>query len=105
MYICTTWKTRPLTPEQTNRMMATWGRQEAAMATDTSGERVCWFISVDGTSGVTVMKVNDADAAIANGLAQSLALGEFLEMQSDIVLDLEGAMPSIIAGVEAINAK
>ena len=105
MYICTTWKTRALTPEQTNRMMATWGRQEAAMGSDTSSERVCWFISVDGTSGVTIIKTKDADAAIAAGLAQSLALGEFLELHSDIVLDLEGAMPSIIKGVEEINAK
>lgn len=105
MYICTTWKTRPLTPEQTNRMMATWGKQEAAAAANPSSERVCWFISVDGTSGVTIDKVKDAEAAIAAGLTQSLALGEFLELTSSIVLDLEGAMPSIMAAVEQINAK
>ena len=104
MYILTTWKTRAITPEQTNRMMATWGRQEAALAADASSERVCWFINANGSGGITVVKVKDTDAAIAQGLVQSLALGEFLELHSEIVLDLDGAMPSIIKGVEEINA-
>jgi hypothetical protein len=103
MYLLTTWKNRPLTPEQTNRMMATWGRQEATAATDTSSERVCWYMNVDGTGGVTVVKVNDADAAMAVGLSQALALGEFLELSSTVVLDLDQAMPSIMKGVEEIN--
>ncbi len=105
MYICTTWKNRPLTPEQTNRMMATWGRQEAGQAADAASERVCWFINADGSGGLTVVKVNDADAAMAQGLVQSLALSEFLELRSEIVLDLETAMPAIIAGVEQVNIK
>ena len=104
MYILTTWKTRAITPEQTNRMMATWGRQEAALAADASSERVCWFINANGSGGITVVKVKDTDAAIAQGLVQSLSLGEFLELHSEIVLDLDGAMPSIIKGVEEINA-
>lgn len=104
MYLLTSWKNRPLTPEQTNRMMATWGRQEANVAADASAERVCWYINVDGTGGVTVLKVKDADAAMAQGLTQALALGEFLELSSTVVLDLDQAMPWIIKGVEEINA-
>ena len=105
MYILTTWKSRPITPEQTNRMMAIWGRQEAALAADATSERVCWFMNVDGSGGILVIKVKDADAAIAKGLADSLALGVFLELRSEIVLDLESAMPSIIKGIEEVNAK
>jgi hypothetical protein len=104
MYMLTTWKSRPLTPDQMNRMMAIWGRQEANLAADQSSERVCWFISADGSGGVTVVKVKDADAAMAQGLAQALALGEFLELSSTVVLDLEEAMPSIMKAVEEINA-
>lgn len=103
MYMLTTWKSRQITPDQMNRMMATWGRQQASAATNTSSEEVCWFINVDGSGGITVQKVKDADAAMANGLAQSLALGEFLELSSTVVLDLDQAMPAIMKGVEEIN--
>ncbi len=105
MYVRTTWKARQLTSEQTNRMMATWGKLEASLATNKSMERVCWFIDGDGAGGITIAKVSDADTAIALGLEQSLALGEFLEFDSKIVLDLDSAMPAIIAGVGHINAK
>ncbi len=105
MYIRTTWTARPLTVEQTNRMMATWGKLEANLGERVGSERVCWFINADGSGGVTIDKVTDADAAALLGLEQSLALGEFLELDSKIVLDLDTAMPAIIAGVGHINAK
>ena len=49
-------------------------------------------------------KVLDVEAANAYGLEVSLALGEFLELDSKIVLDLETAMPAILKGIEHINA-
>ncbi|MGH9169760.1 MAG: hypothetical protein ACRD0Z_02645 [Acidimicrobiales bacterium] len=104
MYIGTTWKARSLSPEQLNRMMATWGKLEAAMAENPSVERVCWFITADASAGVTVDKVIDADAAAALNLETALALGEFLELDSRIVLDLESAMPAILKGVEHSNS-
>ena len=66
-------------------------------------ERVCWFINADGSGGVTVAKVTDPDAAAAIGLEQSLALSEFLELDARIVLDLDAAMPAIVAGIGHIN--
>ena len=99
MYVCTTWKGRALSPEQAQRMMDTWGKTEAKEAEDTSTERVCWFINADGTGGVSVSKVADADAAAAMLLEVSLALGEFLEFETNIVLDLDQAMPAITAGM------
>ena len=72
MYIRTSWTARPLSAEQTNRMMASWGKLEASLASNPSMERVCWFINADGSGGVTVAKVTDPDAAAAIGLEQSL---------------------------------
>jgi hypothetical protein len=99
----TTWKSRPITPDQAGRMMDTWGKIEAAQAENPDIERLCWFLSVDGTSGVTVIKTEDVDAANAWGLEVSLALGEFLEMETKTVLDLESAMPAILKGFEYGN--
>lgn len=103
MLVASTWKARPLSPDQANRMMQTWGKIEAKQAEDPSSERLCWYIATDGSSGVTVSKVSDPDAAAAFELETSLALGEFLEIDSKIVLDLDAAMPAILEGMEHIN--
>ena len=104
MLIGSTWKARPLSREQTNRMMAVWGKIEADMATNPDVERVCWFITADASAGVTVVRAVDADAAAAYNLEIAIALGEFLEIDSRPVLDLESAMPAIIAGIERTTA-
>jgi hypothetical protein len=95
MFVCTTWKGRPLSPDQSQRMMDVWAKTEAKEAEDSSSERVCWFIAVDGSSGLTVSRVSDSDAAVALMLEVSLALSEFIELESKIVLDLDSAMPAI----------
>ena len=104
MLIGTTWKSRPLSREQTNRMMAVWGKIEADLEVNPSAERVCWFITADASAGVTVVRAVDADAAAAYNLEVAVALGEFLEIDSRPVLDLESAMPAILAGIERTNA-
>ena len=103
MLVCTTWKARPLSPDQSERMMQTWGKIEASTAESTSVERVCWYIASDGSGGMTVVKAVDPDAASAFELETSLALGEFLELESKVVLDLDAAMPAILKGMEYIN--
>lgn len=40
-----------------------------------------------------------------SGPAACLALGEYLELTSNIVLDLDSAMPGILKGMEHVNAK
>ena len=75
MLMCTSWKSRPLSPEQTDRMMATWGKIEADQAADSSVERVCWFIAADGGGGFTVNRVLDADAANALSLEFASVFG------------------------------
>jgi hypothetical protein len=100
MLIGTTWKARPLSREQANRMMTIWGKIEADMAANPNVERLCWFITADGSAGVTVARAVDADAAAAFNLEVALALGEFLEIDSRPVLDLDSAMPAILAGLE-----
>jgi hypothetical protein len=84
-------------------MMEVWSKVEAAQAENTSVERVCWYITADATAGFTVNKATDADAAAAFELEVSLALSEFLELRSDVVLDLETAMPAIEKGIARIN--
>jgi hypothetical protein len=104
MLVCTTWKGRPLSPEQGQRMMNVWAKTEAREAESGSSERLCWYLSADGTGGVTVSRVIDEAAATALQLETCLALGEFLELESKVVLDMETAMPSIIAGLEHNSA-
>ncbi|HUP74665.1 MAG TPA: hypothetical protein VM282_16595 [Acidimicrobiales bacterium] len=104
MLIGTTWKARPLSREQTSRMMTVWGKIEADMAANPGIERLCWYITADASAGVTVVRAVDADAATAYGLEIAIALGEFLEIDSRPVLDLESAMPAILAGIERTTA-
>ena len=103
MLMCTSWKSRPLSPEQTDRLMATWGKIEADQAADSSVERVCWFMAADGGGGFTVNRVLDADAANALGLEFALALGEFIDLETRPVLDLDEAMPAITKGVQRMK--
>jgi hypothetical protein len=103
MLMCTSWKSRPLSPEQTDRMMATWGKIEADQAANASVERVCWFVNADGGGGFTVNRVIDSDAANALSLEFALSLGEFLELDTRPVLDLEEAMPAITKGLERVK--
>jgi 3-oxoacyl-[acyl-carrier-protein] synthase III len=103
MLTCTTWKARAITPEQSSRMMDVWGKLEAATEENSAIERICWFIFADGSGGVTVERTDDPETAIAFGLETSLALGEFLELDSRVCLDLDSAMPAIIASMDRIG--
>ncbi len=104
MLICTSWKARPLSGEQANRLMEIWGKIEADQAQNPGVERLCWYIFGDGSGGFTVNRAVDIEAANAFGLEISLALGDFLELDSRIVLDLDSALPAIQKGVERLNA-
>jgi hypothetical protein len=100
MLVMTTWKTRPLDAEQTERMLGMWGKIEADLAARTDAERMCWYINVAGTGGCMVSKVTDPDAVGAFSFEAHLAMSEFLEFETTQVLDLEAAMPAILAAVE-----
>lgn len=104
MYSVMTWKARPLSPEQDQRMMQIWGKIEADMAANTSLERICWFMYTDGSGGVTITKSHDVDAALAFETEVCLALAEFLELDTKAALDLDSAMPAILKAVERTNA-
>lgn len=103
MLVCTTWKSRPLLPDQTNRMMEAWAKTQAREAESAEAEQLCWYISADGRSGVTVSRVSDTDAGAALLLETCLALGEFIEIESKVVLDLESALAPINAAVAYVN--
>ncbi len=103
MLLCTTWKMRPLSPDQTDRMMATWGKLEAEQAENPDIERLCWYLYGDGSGGFTVSRVNDEATAHQVGLENALSLGEFLELESRTVLDLDTAMPAIMGAVERMK--
>lgn len=98
MLLCTTWKARPLSPDQIDRMMTVWGKIEADTAENPNVERLCWYMYGDGSGGFTVSKVAD-DAADTQALEFSLALGEFLEIDSRPVFDLDSAMPAIMGAI------
>jgi len=103
MHLITTWKSRPLSPEQFDRLMTLWGKLEERAASDSSSERIGWFQFSDGSGGVTIDKVKDVEAALALGLEQSLTLGEFIELDTKVGMDLDAALPLILKAQE--NAK
>jgi hypothetical protein len=103
MLLCTTWKARPITPEQSTRMMETWGKLEAELAENSGIERVCWYMNGDGAGGFTVVKANDVEAATLFGLETNLVLSEFLDLESKIVFDLDTAMPAIMKAMERVT--
>jgi hypothetical protein len=80
--------------------MEIWGKIEADMAASADLERLCWYMFADGSGGFQVVKAHDAEAATAFGLELSLALSEYLEFDSKIVLDLDTAMPAIMKAVD-----
>jgi hypothetical protein len=84
-------------------MMQIWGKLEAAQANNPAVERLCWFIFGDGSGGLTVIKAIDVDAANAWGLEVTLALSEFLEFESHVVLDMDAAMPAILNAIGHAN--
>ncbi|MGB5759520.1 MAG: DUF3303 family protein [Acidimicrobiales bacterium] len=102
MLLCTTWKVRSMQPEAAQRMMTAWGKLEADMAQVSGMNRLCWYSFSDGSGGFQVTEVNDDAAVHRFGLESSLALGEFLDMETRPVLDLESAMPAITAAMERI---
>jgi hypothetical protein len=85
-------------------MMAIWGKLEASMAENSSVDRLCWYIHSDGSGGITVAKALDVEAATAFELETCLALSEFMELDTNVVLDLDTAMPAILAGMERASA-
>jgi len=103
MHLITTWKSRPLSPEQFDRLMTLWGKLEERAASDSSSERIGWFQFSDGSGGVTIDKVKDVEAALALDLEQSLTLGEFIELDTKVGMDLDAALPLILKAQE--NAK
>ena len=100
MHLITTWKSRPLDPAQFDRLMTVWGKLEERTAAESSAERVCWVQYSDGSGGLTIDRVEDVDAALALGLEQALTLGEFIELETKIGVDLDTALPLIIKAQE-----
>lgn len=84
MIIATASVVRPLTPEQSNRMLQTWAELEVRSAEDQSAERLCCYTAADGSSGATIEKVAGPEAAAA--------------------VQLETAMPAVLKGMEHLNA-
>ena len=103
MILITTWKNRPINPEQYNRLMNVWGKLEQKTAADSSTERIGWYSFSDGSGGVTIDKVKDVEAAMALGLEQALSLGEFIELDTKIGLDMDASLPQILKVQENAN--
>jgi hypothetical protein len=103
MILITTWKSRPLSPDQFNRLMSLWGKLEQKVAADTSSERLCWYSYSDGSGGVTIDNVKDVEAALALELEQALSLGEFIELEAKLGVDLDAALPLILKAQEHAN--
>ena len=99
----TTCKSRPISPEQYNRLMNVWGKLEHKTAADPSTERIGWYLYSDGSGGITIDNVKDVEAALALGLEQALSLGKFIELGTRIGLDMDAALPQILKAQKNAN--
>ncbi len=72
MLVATTWRSRASSPDPFNRPVKVRGRLEEKAAKETGSERLRW----------------------------SLALMEFIELDSGIALDIDSAMPSVLRALE-----
>lgn len=76
-------------------MMEVWAKTEAKESENASIERLGWYIAADGSCGFALARVSDPDAAAGQMLEISLALGEFIDLESRVVLDMDSAMGPI----------
>jgi hypothetical protein len=104
MLILTTWKSRPLTPEQSKRMMAVWGTQLESHATNPVWNELFWVMSADGSSGASLTEAADPDVAARRSLQICLELGEFVDIETKVVVDQSHAMAPILAAMATVGA-
>ena len=104
MHELVTWKTRPLSPEQTTRMMGAWAAMQASEAQQQHADVICRYFHADGSGGFTVANIIDPIADASWLLEWSLVLKEFFEMDRKIVLTLDEALPAMMAAVGRITA-
>ncbi len=103
MLMLTTWKSRPLSPEQTKRMMAVWGTQLERDQKDPAWKELFFCVFADGSGGASLVEATDPDAANQRALQTCLELGEFFELETRPVLSQEQAMPAILASMATIS--
>jgi hypothetical protein len=99
MLLLTTWKNRPLNPEQQQRLMKVWAAQLERQTKDPAWKQLFFYMHADGSGGATVADLPDTDKAAARGLQECIELTEFLELETRFVLTQEQAMPSILAAM------
>ena len=93
MLMLTTWKSRPISPEQLTRMMGVWGQMEADMANAPGDfERLAWYQRADGTGGLTITRASNPEAMTTYFFKYFVLLGEFLEFDSTPLVDMEQVM-------------
>ena len=63
MIVITTWKTRPMSPEQAGRMMNIWGKIGAEL--DSTRELLFQYHYLDGSGGVNAVRLADQPEAMA----------------------------------------
>ena len=102
MLICTTWKTRPLNAAQTSQFMERWGKIEADMEASPSIERIGFYMFGDGSGGLAISKVDEAGLMLS--LELGLALGEFVESDMRVIVDMESAAGAIANAVARVAA-
>jgi hypothetical protein len=103
MLTLTTWKTRPLAPEQQKRMMTVWGAQLERHANDPVWKEHFMCVHADGSGGASLTETSDSEAAAQRSLLVCLELGEFLDIETKVVLTQEHAMPAILAALGTLG--
>ncbi len=104
MLVATKWKSRPMSPDDLSRMMETWGKLEADLATHPDVERLCWYAHADGTGGFTVSRVTDTDGAMAFYNEIIASMTEFIEVETELVIEMDTVMEVVPKLMERVGA-
>ena len=103
MMMLTTWKNRPLSPEQSKRMMTVWGAQLERYTKDPAWKEPFFCMYADGSGGASLADAPDTDTASQRALQLCLELSEFLEIETKVVLTQEQAVPAILASMATLG--
>jgi hypothetical protein len=102
MIMLTEWKSRPLTPEQMQRMLSVWAKVSVDLDAQPGMRRIGHYTRADASGGLSIYEV--PDGSTATSYTYLAALQEFLDMRVVPLLTIDETMEAIMTVLERYSA-
>jgi muconolactone delta-isomerase len=102
MIMLTEWKSRPLHPEQMQRMLSVWAKISADLDANPRMKRIGHYQRADASGGLSIYEV--PDGSTAESYTYLLPLHEFLDMRVVPLLTIDETMSAIMTVMERYSA-